>query len=344
MDHDTPATSPDVTPVSGAGPLGGAAPRGLADDQPEGRLESDHSRLRAPADVRALATSARLSAATPAAMLGRLGSIAVLYVVAASVGLVADRWWVWPIVWAIQSVLLLVCGAALHEGIHANLTGKRGVDRWVAFFAGWLIFLPAAAYRPYHLQHHATTISAADPSGANAKPFRNRRHYVLVMVLSGPGFTAQMWSIALRSMFGRPPEYVSSRQRRQLVAETSLALAAYVAVGVIGVLSGLLGAVMAVWVVPAVLGLCVVAPFVLTSEHYGAAEDRPLLESTATVDSNSVIAFVYLNNNHHTAHHLLSSCNPLRLPEVTATVADRIQLHHRSYTSFHRGVWRSLEW
>jgi len=339
MDHDTPATTPGVPTSSGAAEVRDVRGSGLA-----GRLEREHSRLRAPTEVRDLAASARLSAATPAAMLGRLAAISVLYLIAASAGLAAETWWVWPMVWAIQSVLLLVCGAAMHEGIHANLTGNRGLDRWIAFSAGWLIFLPAAAYRPYHLQHHATTISAADPSGANARPFRSRRHYLLVMALSGPGFTAQMWSIAVRTLFGRSPEYVPARLRRQMIAETVLALVAYLAIVVLGVLTGGLMVVAAVWVVPAVLGLCLVAPFVLTSEHYGAAEDRPLLESTATVDSNPVLAFVYLNNNHHTAHHLLSSCNPLRLPEVTAVVEDRIELRHSSYTAFHRSVWRSLEW
>lgn len=305
-------------------------------------LERDLQRLRAPDDVLALAASARLGAPTRLRTMGRLAVIAAGYVALAVAAAVVGTWWMWLAAWAVQSFLLLVCGAAMHEGVHGNLTGVRSLDRWIAFVAGWLIFLPTAAYRPYHLQHHATTISAEDPSGANAKPFRSRAHYLLVMVLSGPGFTAQMWSIGLRCAFGRPPEYVSSRHLRQLRVELVLAVVSYLAVALGAVATGSVGIVLGVWVVPAVLGLCVVAPFVLTSEHYGAAEDRPILESTATVDSNRLLSFVYLNNNHHTAHHLVSSCNPRRLGEITDLVEQRILLHHRSYTAFHRDVWRSL--
>lgn len=327
---------------------------GTADGQTDGQrddvataaphLERDHERLRAPEDVRELAARRHLGTATPGRTLGRIGLIALVYVVTSLAAVVVDRWVGWAIAWSLQAFLLLVCGAAMHEGIHANITGRRAVDRVVAFVAGWLIFLPAAAYRPYHLQHHATTISADDPSGANAAPFRSRRHYLLVMCLSGPGFTAQMWGIAWSVVLGRSPSYVPSRQRRRIRVETLVAVALYALVAVMAVTTPAGRWILLCWVVPAVLGLCVVAPFVLTSEHYLAAQDRPLLESAATVRSNRVLAFVYLNNNHHTAHHLLSSCNPRRLGEITDLIEGRVVLHHRSYTAFHRSVWRSLDW
>lgn len=307
-------------------------------------LERDHRRLAAPPDVRDLAKERRLGAPTPRRTCGRLLAIVLLYVAGAAAGLAIQRWWAWVAVWAMQAFLLLAAGAVMHEGVHGNLTGRRGVDRALSFLGGWVIFLPAGAYRPYHLQHHATTISDADPSGANAAPFRNRRHYLLIMVLSGPGFTAQMWGIALRTLVGRPPSYVAERHVRQMRRETMLALGLYAAVVAGTLATGTATQVLAVWVVPAVLGLCVIAPYVLTAEHYGAPMDRPILESTATVDSNRALSWVYLNNNHHTAHHLLSSCNPLRLQEITEQLGDRVDLRHRSYLAFHGDVWRSLSW
>ncbi len=307
-------------------------------------LERGNERLRAPRDVRDLVQQRRLAAASPARTLAQLAVVAALYLGSLVVGVAVGAWWCWALVWALQAFLLLACGAVMHEGVHGNVTGDRRVDRVLAFIAGWLIFLPAAGYRPYHLQHHATTMSEEDPSGANAKPFKHRREYLLVMLLAGPGFTAQMWSISLRTIVGRPPAYVSERFRRQIVAETLIALALYAAVAVAAPLLGVGQLVLVGWVVPAVIGLCAVAPYILMPEHYGAPLDRTILESTATVRSNPVLSFVYLNNNHHTAHHLMSSCNPLRLGEITDLLGDRVELRYRSYAAFHRDVFRSLSW
>ena len=307
-------------------------------------LERGSQRLRAPQDVRDLASRRSLAQSSPARVSLRMIVVATVYLLAFGTGLVVDRWWAWALVWSVQAFVLLICGAVMHEGVHANLTGRRGVDRVLSSTAGWLIFLPAAAYRPYHLQHHATTISAADPSGANAKPFTSRRQYLLIMVLAGPGFTAQMWSIALRTVIGRTPDYVADRFRRQILVETAIAVALYVGVAIAAPALGIGHLVLFGWVIPAVIGLCVVAPFILMPEHYNGAEDATILESTATVGSNALVSYVYLNNNHHTAHHLLSSCNPLQLQEITDLLGDRVQLHYRSYTAFHRDVFRSLRW
>jgi len=307
-------------------------------------LERGSQRLRAPEDVRELASRRSLAQSAPAQIILRLCVVTALYVLAFAVGVVVDTWWSWVLVWSTQAFLLLICGAVMHEGVHANLTGARGVDRALSFVSGWLIFLPAAAYRPYHLQHHATTISAADPSGANAKPFTSRRQYLLVMVLAGPGFTAQMWSIAVRTVIGRTPPYVADRYRRQILVETAIAVAMYAGVAIAAPAFGIGHLVVFGWVIPAVIGLCAVAPYILMPEHYNGAEDATILESTATVGSNALVSYVYLNNNHHTAHHLLSSCNPLRLNEITELLGDRVQLRYRSYTAFHRQVFRSLRW
>jgi fatty acid desaturase len=128
------------------------------------------------------------------------------------------------------------------------------------------------------------------------------------------------------------------------VRETAISLVLYAGVAVAAPLLGLGHVVLFGWVIPAVVGLCAVAPYILMPEHYGAPQDRTIVESTATVRSNPLLSFVYLNNNHHTAHHLLSSCNPLQLGEITDLLGDRVELRYRSYASFHREVFRSLRW
>ncbi len=323
---------------------GNGVPAPASVDATTPHVERDASRLRAPADVRELTALRKLGRPSPARMIGHLAVIGVVYAAVTAVALVVDRWWAWIPAWAVMSFLLLSWGAVLHEGTHANLTGRTGVDQVLAFLGGWLAFLPAAAYRPYHLVHHATTMSEDDPSGANAKPFKHRREYLLVMALAGPGFTLQMWGIALKTLVGRPPAYISARQVPRMRLETSIGLALYAVVAVAAPLLGVGWLVLAVWVIPAILALCVVSPYILIPEHYDARMDAPILESTATVRSNRVLSFVYLNNNHHTAHHLVSSCNPLELGQITDLIEDRVELRYDSYTDFHRAVFRDLRW
>src|SRR5512139_2026378 len=98
--------------------------------------------------------------------------------VLASMALVAF----WPHPWTLPLVVvaaLFVIGARqlglailMHEASHRSLFASRRVNDFVgSWLCAYPIWSDLAAYRPYHLQHHAKTATAEDPDLSLVAPF-----------------------------------------------------------------------------------------------------------------------------------------------------------------------------
>ena len=72
----------------------------------------------------------------------------------------------WPALIILQGVVLIFLFAPLHECIHDTAFKSTWCNRLVAIVCGWLLLLPPAWFRYYHLNHHRFT---NDPSRIKAR-------------------------------------------------------------------------------------------------------------------------------------------------------------------------------
>lgn len=288
----------------------------------------------------------RLSAPQSWRSAGHLAVAWGLYAACAVVAVQVDNWAVRVVVWFAMAWLLLGNGAVVHETLHRHLFRAPWMNRMVGVIAGTSVGLPFSMYRCYHLGHHQYSCTADDPEGAPYL-FRSRAYYLLIPV-GGPLFALQFVWWTLATLAGRPPKFVRSRRQVPgVVVDGLVSIAFYAAMVLVGVWS--FEVLACVWLVPWLVTVVVLEPFVLIPEHYGASAERAALAlaTTRTVQSNPLVTWVYWGNNLHTAHHLAGGVVPQHIGEVTQEfVLPNVTAEWSApgYVAFHWRLLRTLPW
>jgi fatty acid desaturase len=233
---------------------------------------------------------------------------------------------------ALMSFWLVGAGALVHESAHRNGFRSRAANAVVGTVAGMLCGIPYAAYRAFHLDHHAYTVTERDPEGLPYVP-KTRVGYVVTGVVTGPAYVVLLAAAIVRCALGRPPSWVRSRAaRREVVLSGGL----HIAVVIASVAAVVIGASWLAWILlfPMAIVLTFWLPFLLTSEHFGG-EEGPIVTNTRTVRSNRVVRAMFWNTNLHVEHHLMPNVPSSKVPRLHPLVRDHAVVHS-GYLAFHR--------
>jgi fatty acid desaturase len=295
---------------------------------------------RLPKDVAEYVRVNDLTAVNGARSTRRAIGVVAVYAGLAAAGWTVNQPWLWPLVWLLQGLSLLGCIAGQHEAIHGLLYRHRRLNHSAGAAFGAVLLFPYAVYRYGHLEHHRRTNSEGDTQPS--PPFRNVVEYLVFTPLSGAMFVGLQWWAALRTLAGRPPDWLrASRQRLEVQVSTGLMLAAIAAVTAATIANP--HAWLVLYWAPLLFGGCVWVVLVTIPEHYGCeAGPAPAFATTRTTISNPVMRWFFWGSNFHTAHHLHPNVPSPRLAELHEYIAPRCEYVESSYVRWHVRLLRTL--
>ena len=265
------------------------------------------------------------------------GHLAVLLGTGTSIALVPSLWWQVPAMIVHGGVLILLfCG--LHETVHRTAFRSRRINDVVAAVLGFLVFVPAAHFRRFHMDHHRFTQDPEnDPELLTAKPVSLAAYFWHVLGI--PFARAQVEGI-VRHAFGHvSAPFVSEADRPTVIREARIHAALYALIAV-AVFAGW-STVLVYWVVPAIFG----QPFlrlVLLAEHSGCALDPNMHVNTRTTLTNPFVRFVMWNMPYHIEHHVYPGVPFHALPCAHRDMKGGLGVTAPGYLDFHRRYIRAL--
>ena len=310
-----------------------------------------------PAEIRRWGARVRLaerSAPRATAMLAETASMYVAFVV---LGQTIDRWWGWVLAWVGLVMCMMRIDAIHHEAIHRSLYVHRSVNDVVAAVTGALEGFHGPAYRCFHLTHHAVTRrddGLTDPEAFydevltrphSIGPVRVGPRVVFVVghLIAGVTFALQLVTGAIRTLLGRPPDYVGAASLQRHVRRWGIVpFAIWTAAIVAMAATGHTGELVRWWVVPMLLFLCGPYTFFALPEHYAAPHNQPMVATTGSVRSTAFYRWLTLDGNLHLAHHVFPTASWWRLADADAQLSNITSLRYRGYVAFHRAVWNDL--
>ena len=241
----------------------------------------------------------------------------------------------WPALILLQGVVLIFLFAPLHECIHDTAFKSTWCNRLVAIVCGWLLLLPPAWFRYYHLNHHRfTNDPSRDPELTTLKPL-NRRDHLIYMT----GLTTwwRQLLVLLRNAFGRNrDEFIPRKAHRRITVEAALFIAAY------GIAYQILGdAVYLMWVVPALVGQPFLRAFLL-SEHLNCPDARDMTINSRTTVTNLLVRWLTWNMSFHAEHHYQPAVPFHKLPLFHQYLRPQLQVIHEGYFDLNRDHWSRL--
>ncbi len=271
-----------------------------------------------------LRRSDRLGAAQLATHLGALAATSL------PIALGAPFWplWILP-----QGILIVFLFTALHECTHKTAFSSERVSRAVAACAGFLLLIPPEWFRCFHAAHHRFTHDPErDPELAVPEP-RGLGEYAWRL-----GGLPLWWGSArtlLVNAAGRCRDaYVPAASRPAVAREAWVMLAGYGLLAA-GSLAAGSGALLWLWVVPALLG----QPFLrayLMAEHGRCPHVADMLANTRTTYTTALVRRLAWNMPYHAEHHAYPAVPFHALPRFHQLVRDQLKTTERGYGRFHR--------
>jgi len=228
--------------------------------------------------------------------------------------------WIVPLL-IVHGYVLAFMFCAFHETAHRTAFRTRRLNVMLGTIAGFLIFWPYQNYRVFHWQHHRYTQDPArDPELYFPKPTSLGSY---LFALTGiPNFirrTADILRLA-RGCADRP--WMAPGDRRTLVVEARIHLAAYVMIAVGSVTVGTPAALLA-WILPLLLGQVFLHPYLL-AEHTGCAVTRDCLDNTRTTLTLALVRLFAWNMPYHAEHHAYPAVPFHALPRLHQLVRGKI--------------------
>ena len=276
-----------------------------------------------------------------------------LAVIALGIYTIAERWLRWPLVPAVSVVIGMSFAGLLflgHEMLHGAVV--RGRWSWLRPIVGWICFAPFAVSQQlwvvwHNRVHHANTNRLdLDPdmypslerylgnrrtrwATDNFALGGRRKRGVLSLLL---GFLVQSKDMLVG---GRSRLGMSKGEYRRALLETMLAVALWVA---LGVLIGLVPFVFS-FAIPLVVADVIVMAFILTNHGLSAATDinDPLINSLS-VTAPRWIEWLTLDFGYHVEHHLFPSVSGRNMRRVRDEI--RVLWPERYQTM---PVWAALQ-
>ncbi len=287
----------------------------------------DHKRFVAglPPDVKA-ALTARSDARGLRHLAGHAGAIALLGgLIAAGV----PGWWgLLPL----QGVLIVFLFTLEHEATHKTPFANAWLNEWAGRVAGFLLLLPFAWFRYFHLAHHRfTNIAGHDPELAVAKPEGARGW---LWHVSGLPYWGAQGLLLINLARGRvAAAYLPPGAAPRMRAEARGMLMGYAAVAASLYWSGLL---FWLWLLPVVLGQPALRLYLL-AEHGDCPQVVNMFENTRTTFTTRALRFLAWNMPYHTEHHVYPAVPFHQLPQLHALMRGELRVTAAGYVAFTKG-------
>jgi fatty acid desaturase len=255
---------------------------------------------------------------------------------------------VWPNPLTVVLALFLIgarqLGMAIlmHEASHYSLFSSKRVNDWVA---NWLCAYPVwsdlAAYRRYHMSHHARTWTRDDPDLSLATPFPVTRESLRRKFwrdLSGQTGWKRVKYTLRRDLglgdFKMSRTDDSARAFRGMLASNAVLLAGLTLLGH--------PALYLLWVVAFLTTNMLVTRIRAIAEHSMITDPSdPLQNTRTTLASPLERLFVAPNRvNYHLEHHLLMTVPHYKLPEMHRLLRERGAIEGANVVRGYREVLR----
>ena len=238
----------------------------------------------------------------------------------------------WPLLMPLQGILLVFLFTALHETSHLTAFRSKGLNRAVAWLAGFLIFLPPRWFGYFHFAHHRYTQDPLrDPELSSPKP-KGLAQYLLH--LTGLPVWRSQGKTLLANARGRFDSFVPSSQRANLRREARLQLFLYAVIVIAAAAFGL-WQILTVWLVPLLMGQPFLRLFLLP-EHGDCPQSDDILECTRSTFTNALVSRLSWNMPYHAEHHSFPGVPFHQLPSLNKLMRARLKVTAPGYAAFHR--------
>ena len=240
----------------------------------------------------------------------------------------------WPLLLLPHGILLAFLFCLLHEAVHRTPFRSAWLNTAAACGVGFVLFLPPAWFRHFHLAHHRHTHDPerdpelARPLSVEAGPrlaCRGRR-LPDPAGADAPRQCGRPEPRRVRAGFGAP---AVAREARWFLLLYAGAAA----------LSAWLGAtaLLWLWLLPVMLG----QPFMrlyLLAEHTGCPHVPDMLRNTRTTFTNPLVRFFAWNMPYHVEHHVLPTVPFHKLPAFHRILRDDLTVTAKGYPAAARAA------
>ncbi|MEX0807592.1 MAG: fatty acid desaturase [Dongiaceae bacterium] len=240
----------------------------------------------------------------------------------------------------LHGIALTFLFAPLHETVHRTAFRTRGLNDVVAILCGLPLLLPPVWFRHFHFAHHRWTQDPArDPELDPPRPATAR---AWLWHVSGVPY----WIAAIRGLFahaaGRVSEpYIATRDQADVVREARLLLGIYAAIILLAAGTGWLGALILLWILPALLTQPLLRLYLL-AEHGGCPFGVDMLRNTRTTRSNAIVRFLAWNMPFHAEHHAFPGVPFHALPALHRQLGPHLAVISTGYAAANRDIFRAL--
>jgi fatty acid desaturase len=237
-------------------------------------------------------------------------------------------WWV---LLPLQGVLVIFLFTLEHEATHQTPFASARLNEWVGRLCGFLILLPFAWFRYFHLAHHRwTNIPGCDPELGSAKPATRG---AWVWHVSGiPYWIAQARLMGALVVGRAAGDYLPAGALPRIVAEARVMAVGYALVAVSLFVTPVL---FWVWLCPVLLG----QPFLrlyLLAEHGDCPQVTNMFENTRTTFTTAVMRFLAWNMPYHVEHHVYPAVPFHKLPALHGLMKEELRVTAEGYGAFTR--------
>ncbi len=240
---------------------------------------------------------------------------------------------VWPLILVVQGVLLVFLFTPLHETTHQTPFKSPWLNTAVGHLCGFLLCLPAAWFRYFHMAHHRyTQVPGKDPELAEPKPEGWAGYLTHVSGL--PVWFGQIKALIRIARGKHRDDFVPDARHGAITTEARLYLLGYGAL--LGLSLGLQSAVLLwVWILPVLLG----QPFLrvyLLAEHGRCAFVSDMFLNTRTTFTNRLVRALAWNMPYHAEHHSYPAVPFHNLPRLHALAKPHLAETSDGYSAFNR--------
>ncbi len=275
-----------------------------------------------PADLRA-----RLTAKSdPAGLWHLAGHLGAIVTLGALIGWGVPGWWA---LLPVQGVLIVFLFTLEHEATHKTPFANLDLNEWVGRICGFLLLLPFAWFRYFHLAHHRyTNIEGRDPELAGGKP-ETRRAW-LWQVSGLPYWIAEIRLLAALIAGRAKGDYLPATALPRIITEARWMGLGYGLAAVSLTVDPLL---FWVWLLPVLLGQPALRLYLL-AEHGDCPRVANMFENTRTTYTTALLRFLAWNMPYHVEHHVYPAVPFHHLPALHRLMRDELQVTAAGYVAF----------
>ena len=246
----------------------------------------------------------------------------------------------WPVLLLPQGIIVVFLFTLLHETIHQTPFRTRWLNNVVAYFCGFILFLPPTWFKYFHFAHHRyTQVPGKDPELEVEKPDSWSSY---IWHVSGiPTWYGHFKILFKNSLRYYDTDFIPNKKGNRIIWESRLLIIVY---GLIFFIAYGFGSYFLfwVWIFPLLFGQPFLR-FYLLAEHGLCPYVSNMLENTRTTFTNRFIMFIAWNMPLHIEHHTYPTVPFHKLPELNKLMTQHLLNTKDGYLSFNKDYVKSID-